>query len=119
MLKSFIDFMAGFDAAAQAPSTQTVTGKVVSLAYYAANQKRRGGGLDESLGAARATVRWKGNPAGIVTSDGKVYQIIGGLAANDNDKVSELLGQTVTITGEVSEQHGMMVISADSATPAG
>ena len=46
-------------------------------------------------------------PAGIVTSDGKAYQMTGGLAANNNAKIIDFLGQTVTITGDVSEQHGM------------
>jgi hypothetical protein len=119
MLKSIVEFMAGLGAATPAPATQTVTGKVVALLYYQVNQKKRGGGLDQSLGGARASVKWVGDPAGIVTSDGKAYQIVGGLTADNNAKVIELLGQTVTITGEVSEQHGMMVISAESATVVG
>ena len=53
------------------------------------------------------------------TSDGKAYQVAGGLAANNNAKIVEFLGQTVTVTGEVSEMHGMIVISADSAKLAG
>jgi len=64
-------------------------------------------------------VKWEGMPAGIVTSDGKAYQIIGGLAANNNAKIIEFLSKTVTITGDVSEQHCMMVISVDSATVVG
>lgn len=38
-----------------------------------------------------------------------------GLAANNNEKIVEFLGQTVTVTGDVSDQHGMPVIAADSA----
>ncbi len=117
MLKSVIDFVSGFGSAAPG-SSQTVTGKVVAISYYGTNQMRRGGGLDQDLAAARASVKWEGMPAGIVTSDGKAYQIVGGLAANNNAKIIDWLGKTATITGDVSEQHGMMCISSDSASAA-
>jgi hypothetical protein len=120
MLKSVVDFIAGLGAAAQAPgSTQTVTGRVVSISYYGQNKSRPGGGLDQRLSDARASVKWEGMPAGIVTADGKAYQVAGGLAASNNAKILDFLGQTVTVRGDVSEQHGMLVISADSARAAG
>lgn len=118
MLKEMVDFMAGLNAAMPRPPSQTITGKVVSISYFGQNQFRPGKGLDQKLSDARASVKWEGMPAGIVTSDGKAYQIVGGLAANNNAKIIDLLGKTVTIAGEVSEQHGMMVISADEATVA-
>jgi hypothetical protein len=97
-------------------SNQTVTGKVVDIDYYARTKDGKGKGLDQSLIAARSSVKWEGMPAGLVTADGKAYQITGGLAANNNAKISELLGQTVTITGNVYDKDGMAMISADSAT---
>jgi len=100
-------------------ANQTVTGKVVSISYYGNNKARKGGGLDQKLSDARASVKWEGMPAGIVTSDGKAYQIMGGLAANNNAKIIDFLGKTVTITGDVSEMNGMTVIKADSAKVAG
>jgi hypothetical protein len=95
---------------------QTVTGKVVDIDYYARTKDGKGKGLDQGLIAARSSVKWEGMPAGLVTADGKAYQITGGLAANNNAKISELLGQTVTITGNVYDKDGMTMISADSAT---
>lgn len=77
------------------------------------------GGLGQRLAEARASVVWEAMPAGIVTADGKAYQVIGGLAANNNAKIAQFLGQTVTVTGSVSEIHGMTTISADSAKVAG
>lgn len=115
MLKSIVELMAGLNAAIPPPS-QTVTGKVVAISYYGQNKSKPGGGLDQKLSEARSSVKWEGMPAGLVTADGKAYQIVGGLAANNNAKIIEFLGKTVTITGDVSEQHGMSVISADSAT---
>ncbi len=119
MLASVINFFAELGSDSAQATTQTITGRVVGLAYYATNKDRPGRGLDQRLAEQRASVKWEGNPAGIVTADGKVYQVMGGLTANNNAKISELLGQTVTVTGEVSEIHGMMVISADSATVVG
>src|SRR5712691_767094 len=119
MLKSVVEFMGGFGAETAAGMTQTITGRVVAISYYGQNKSRPGGGLDQTLAGARASVKWEGMPAAIVTSDGKAYQVIGGLAANNNAKIVDLLGQTVTMTGGVSEMHGMMVISADSAKVVG
>jgi hypothetical protein len=117
MLKPVLDYLAA--GAQNTGGRQTITGRVVSVSYYGQNKARRGGGLDQRLSDARASVKWEGMPAAIVTSDGKAYQVAGGLAANNNAKIVELLGQSVTVTGTVSEQHGMLVISADSATRAG
>ena len=112
MLKAVVDFMAGLNAAVPVPGNQTVLGTVVSISYYGQNKGRRGGGLDQKLADAIASVKWEGMPAGIVTADGQAYQIIGGLAADNNAKIIDFLGKKATITGDVSEQHGMMVISA-------
>ena len=119
MLKSVVEFIAGFGADAAPAAAQTITGRVVAISYYGQNKARPGGGLDQSLAAARASVKWEGMPAAIVTTDGTAYQVIGGLAANNNAKIVEVLGQTVTVTGDVSEMHGMMVISADSVKVVG
>ena len=43
----------------------------------------------------------KGEPLALVTSDGKVYRIIGGLAANKNEKLIPHMKHTVEITGEL------------------
>jgi hypothetical protein len=97
-------------------SNQTVTGRVVDIDYYARTKGSKGRGLDQSLIAARSSVKWEGMPAGLITADGKAYQITGGLAANNNAKISEFLNQTVTITGSVFDKDGMTMISADSVT---
>jgi hypothetical protein len=115
MLTSITAFIAASDGQAARAGTQTITGRVVSLSYYGQNKGKAGGGLDQRLAGARASVKWEGMPAGIVTPDSRAYQVVGGLAANNNAKIVELLGRVVTVTGEVSELHGMLTISADSA----
>ena len=50
----------------------------------------------------------------ILTSDGKVYEIAGGLAAEKNAKIIAHVSHTVEVTGDVTEKEGKMMIAADS-----
>jgi len=93
-------------------ATETITGEVISLSCYM-NDKTKVG--RKGAACALATVKWEGNPAGLLTADGKVYQIAGGLTARNNEKLWPILGHTVTITGEVSQTAGMPTIAADAA----
>ena len=92
---------------------ETITGEVISLTCYT-NDKTNVGRKGHTC--ALATIKWEGNPAGVLTSDGKVYQIAGGLAANNNAKLWPLVGHTVTITGEVTQTPGFMptIVAADA-----
>ena len=92
--------------------TETVTGEVISLSCYFQNKKNVG---QAGMICAIATVKWEGNPAGLLTADGKVYQLAGGLVANNNARIVPHLGHTVTVTGDVYEKNGMMMIAADDA----
>jgi len=93
--------------------SKTVTGEVVSLSCYFSNKKNVG---KAGLLCALATVKYEGNPVGIVAADGSVYQLEGGLTANNNAKSVPLLSHTVTVTGDVTEKAGMMMLKADDAT---
>src|SRR6267142_1174109 len=84
--------------------TETVTGEVISLPCYYENKKNIG---KAGLLCALATVKYEGNPPGLLTADGKVYQLAGGLVANNNAKAVPLLSHTVTVTGDVYEKAGM------------
>jgi hypothetical protein len=53
-------------------------------------------------------------PMALLTEDGKVYEITGGLAADKNAKIVPHVAHTVEITGDVSEKDGKMTIAADS-----
>jgi hypothetical protein len=92
--------------------TETVTGEVISLSCYFQNKANVG---QAGMLCAIATVKWEGNPAGILTRDGKVYQITGELAARNNARLVPLLGRTVTITGDVYEKRGSPMIAAADA----
>jgi hypothetical protein len=97
---------------------ETVTGKVVCLVCYARNKANTELDHDDGRLCAIACVKWEGNPVGLVTADGKVYQFTGGLTANNNAKIAPHLAHTVTVTGEVSVKDGMMMLSASDVTMA-
>jgi hypothetical protein len=92
--------------------TKTVTGKLVDLACYKVNKENTGNahvgkGFNCGQGCAR-----EGFPVGLLTDDGKIYQVTGELAAHSNAKLAPHIGQTVIITGNVSEKGGITQLSA-------
>ena len=89
-----------------------MTGEVISLSCYFQNKKNVG---QAGMICAIATIKYEGNPPGLLTADGKVYQLAGGLVARNNVKVVPLLGHTVTVTGDVYDKDGMTMIAADDA----
>lgn len=96
--------------------TETVTGEVISLSCYFQNPANVG-----AAGAvcARATVKYEGNPVGLLTSDKKVYQLAGGVVAGNNAKLVPFLGKNVTVTGDVTEARDhVMVLTANDVKPA-
>jgi len=103
-------------AASVAAAPETVTGQVVDLVCYARNTANTGIDHDDGRVCAIACVKWEGNPVGIVATNGKVYQFAGGLVANNNAKIVPHLSHTVTVTGEVSEKDGMLMLSANDVT---
>lgn len=100
-----------------ATGTQTVTGQVVCLVCYARNKQNVGMDHDEGRVCARACVKWEGNPVGLVTDDGAVFQLAGGLVAHNNAKAAAYVAQKVTVTGEVFKHDGMTMLRADDAKP--
>ena len=103
---------------AQTPQTVTVTGQVIDLVCYARDKANVGIDHDDGRVCAMACVKWEGNPVGIVTADGKVYQFTGGIVAKNNTKIAPYVAKRVTVTGVVSEKDGMPMLSADDVTPA-
>ena len=117
---------AGFTAAALVlalavpafAKTETVTGKIVDMACYnmdkannAGNDHKmpKGDTKDCAVGCAKA-----GRPMAILTSDGKVYELAGGLAADKNAKIVPHVGHTVEVTGDVMDHGGKMMITSDT-----
>ena len=98
-----------------AAKTETVRGQIVDQACYMkdmANNK----GVDHKMPAdtkdCAVACAKKGAPMALLTSDGQVYTITGGLAANNNEKLIAHVGHTVDITGDTAGAAGKMTIAA-------
>src|SRR5262245_55117886 len=100
-------------AAPARAASVTVTGQLVDLYCYDVETKANSG-MDHTQGrnCAYACAKWEGQPVGLLTSDGKLYQLEGGLVANNNEKLAPHISHTVTITGETSEKSGMTMLAA-------
>lgn len=92
---------------------ETVTGRLVDLNCYSMNKELMGNfHPGRGLICAQACAR-EGFPVGLVASDGKVYQVAGGLAADLNAKLVPHMSHTVTITGPLSQKNGATMITSN------
>ena len=118
-----VKYVAGFTAIAllfvlSVPAfakTETITGKVVDMTCYM-KDKANNAGMDHKMPAdtkdcALACAK-KGSPLALLTSDGKVYEIAGGLAEDNNAKLIPHITHTVSITGDTMDMNGKMMIHA-------
>ncbi|HEY7290078.1 MAG TPA: hypothetical protein VH583_09600 [Vicinamibacterales bacterium] len=114
---------AAFVVALSAPAfakTETIKGQIVDESCYKMDKSNtgndhkmpKGDTKDCAVGCAKA-----GRPMAVLTSDGKVYELAGGLAADKNAKIIPHIGHTVEVTGDVMDHgDGKMMIMADSLT---
>lgn len=89
----------------------TVKGEVVDM--QCSLKKGEGGRGEAHKGCATSCAK-KGSPMAILTSDGKVYQIAGDYAANNNAKLVDLVATQVEAKGNVTQKDGQNVIEATS-----
>ena len=95
----------------------TVKGQIVDQSCYKADKSNtgvdhkmpKGDTKDCAVACAKA-----GRPMALLTSDGKVYEIAGGLAADKNAKLIAHISHTVEVTGDVMDHDGKMMIMADN-----
>ena len=112
--------VASFVAALAAPAlagTETVKGQVVDQSCYMMDKSNNG--MDHKMKSGdvkdcAVACAKKGQPLALLTSDGKVYQITGDLAANNNEKLVPHVSHTIEVTGDVSEMSGKMMIAGAS-----
>jgi hypothetical protein len=116
MRKYFVLIMLGLLVGALAApvlaETVTVTGDVVSLSCYYQDHKNIG---KAGMLCANATVKYIGDPVGLVASNGTVYQLEGPIIGINNAKAVPLLGHKVTITGETRIKAHMPMLKASEA----
>jgi hypothetical protein len=88
----------------------SVTGKLIDLACYSQNKEDTANGhRGKGVICAQACAR-EGFAVGLLTTGGKVYHVMGELAANSNARLVPQMGQVVIIAGEVKEKDGQMMI---------
>lgn len=98
--------------------TETVKGQVVDMSCYTMDKSNTG--VDHKMPHGETkdcaiTCAKAGQPLALLTSDGKVYEIAGGLAADKNAKLIAHISHTVEITGDTMDHGGgKMMITADS-----
>ena len=112
--------VAAFVVALGAPAfakDATVKGQVVDMSCY--NMDKSNTGVDHKMpkgdtkDCALACAKG-GRPMALLTSDGKVYEIGGGLAADKNAKLIAHVSHTVEVTGDVMDHDGKMMIMSDN-----
>jgi hypothetical protein len=109
-----------FVAALAAPAfaaQETVKGQIVDQACYTKNKANTGATHDmggKQVEDCAAACAKKGAPLALLTSDGKVYQITGDLAANMNEKLVPHISHTVEISGDVTSTDGKTMIASNS-----
>jgi len=98
-------------------ATETVTGKVIDQSCYRADNSNTGVDHKMKSGDVKDCAidcAKKGRPLALLTTDGKVYTIGGGLAASNNEKLVAHVSHTVAITGDVTTKDGVMMIASDA-----
>jgi hypothetical protein len=102
-----------FSAPASA-KTMTVKGQVVDEGCSLKEMGQKGGDHEKAEEMAQCAIDCakRGEPVALLTADGKVYRIAGGLAANNNAKLVPHMNHTVEITGDVTEKDGKVQIAA-------
>lgn len=98
-------------------ATETVTGKVIDQSCYGADKSNTG--VDHTMKSGQVkdcavACAQKGRPLALLTTDGKVYTIGGGLAASNNEKLVAHISHTVAITGDVTSKGDAMTIASDA-----
>ena len=109
---------AAFVLALGAPAsaaTETVKGKIVDQTCYTKDMKANAGKdhkMPQDVTDCATACAKKGAPLALLTEDGKLYQITGGLAADMNAKMVPHISHTVEVTGDVTEKDGKKMIAS-------
>jgi hypothetical protein len=96
---------------------ETVKGQIIDQTCYM-KDKASNAGKDHKMASdvkdCAVACAKKGAPMALLTSEGKVYQITGDLAANMNEKIVPHVAHTVEITGNVTTKDGKNMIAAST-----
>ena len=103
----------GLGAPACAKS-QTLRGRLVDEVCYLQDPKANSGDNHPIMASDCATTcAQKGSMVALLADEGRLYEITGGLAADNNAKLVPHMAHTVEIRGDVSEKYGQLMLAAD------
>jgi hypothetical protein len=92
---------------------QVLRGQLVDEVCYLQDPKANSGDNHPGMAPDCATTcAQKGSAVALVTGDGKLYEITGPLAADNNAALVPHMAHTVEIRGNVSEVYGQLTIVA-------
>lgn len=114
MRKVFVTLTAAmFVASLGAPAfakEMTVKGELVDEMCYNKDHKNVGAAHKDCA----VTCAKKGQQVALLTEDGKLIEVKGDLAADNNAKLVPHMSHQVELTGDMSEEGGKMIMSAKS-----
>ena len=96
-------------------ATETVKGRIIDQACYMKDMKNNTGNdhkMPADMAGCAVACAKMGNQMALLTDDGKVYSLSGGLAASMNAKIVPHVGHVVEVTGDVVTNAGKMTITA-------
>lgn len=96
--------------------TITVTGTVIDLYCYTQNKSNTGMHHGDSQECAWACLKYTAMPVGILTDEGRSYELAGGVVANNNAKIAPYVTQRVRVSGAVTLRDGMPTITTNEVT---
>ena len=106
-------------AATVGVQAETIRGVLVDKACYERDSRNTGQKhADRPLDECARTCAKYGLPLAVLTTDGKLYQVIGDLAAKRNAKMADYVTRTVEVTGAVTKDaEGQLRIDGTSIKP--
>lgn len=94
-----------------AAATRTVKGEVIDLHCYVKEGVKATG---EAHAACAISCAKRGQPVGILTADGAVYEITGEYTKDNNARTIEFVAKQVEVSGAVTEKDGKQYIDVVS-----
>jgi hypothetical protein len=94
---------------------ETLRGRLVDQACYLIDTRNTGDSHPGMATDCATTCAQKGSPVALLTANGRLYEVTGGLAANNNALLIPHIAHIVEIRGEVTVyRDGTRSIAADS-----
>jgi hypothetical protein len=92
----------------------TLRGRLVDEVCYLQDPIANSGDNHPGMASDCATTcAQKGSQVALATDNGTLYEITGGLAANNNAKLIPHIAHTVEIRGDVTKRDGQLMLVAD------